>query len=486
MSTGFVDAIVGVFVPKPRRWASPGAMAVELEPNTRQTKALKILDGELVALADGLNRRLIFCMPPQEGKSERVSRRFPAWLLKHDGSLRIGLVSYEKETAVRWGRVVKRDLAHELLEVALLEDSQAAGRWETFDGGGMYCVGVGGPLTGRPVDVLIVDDPFKDRAQAESPVYRQRVWDWWESVGKLRLSPRGIVVVILTRWHEDDLAGRLLDQEPGQWRIVRIPAIAEDDDDILGRREGEEMVSAQGRAKGYFYGLKATLNPYTWLSLMQQRPSPAEGNILRRVDFRYWQRQGDLFYVDGHSFSLPDCRRFITVDLAASKRTSADWTVGSAWALSPFGELLLLDRVRARLGETEHFDLIAPLRQKWLGPADLVHVEATFHDSTFVYAAGQAGIPVAKLTADTDKITRALGAANLLKAHRAFWPPAESTPWLKEWEDELVGFPNGAPHDDQVDTFAYAGEIVLRDWTPQGAPPRTPRDQGPNFLTIPL
>jgi predicted phage terminase large subunit-like protein len=459
-------------------------MAVDLEPNTRQTPALKVLDRELVDLAELRNRRLIFCMPPQEGKSERVSRRFPAWLLDYDGSLRIGVVSYEKETAVRWGRVVKRDLQHELLGISLLEDSQAAGRWETFDGGGMYCVGVGGALTGRPIDVLIIDDPFKDRAQAESPVYRQRVWDWWENVGQTRLSPRGIVILILTRWHEDDLGGRL--EKAGGWRVVKIPAIAETDNDVLDRKEGEEMISAQGRPKGHFVKLRETLSPYTWLSLYQQRPSPAEGNILRRADFRYWHRMGELFVTDGHTFSLPDCRRFITVDLAASKRTSADWSVASAWALSPFGELLLLDRVRARLGEEDHFDLVQPLRSKWLNPADLVHVEATFHDSTFVYAAGSAGIPIAKLVADTDKITRSLAAANMLKAHRAYFPPADAVPWLKEWEDELAGFPNGAAHDDQVDTFSYAAEVALRDWVSPTAPPRRTTSEGPDFMSIPL
>lgn len=452
--------------PPPRRWPSPGAMARELDPATRQTPALQLLDRELVDCLDGDNERLMFFMPPQEGKSQRVSRRTPLWLLAHDPTLRIAIVSYELETATRWGREVKRDIEmHPELGIALRKDSQAAGRWETEQGGGLYCVGVAGALTGRPVDVLIIDDPLKDRAAAESKVMRDRCWDFWENVAKVRLSSRGRVVLILTRWHNDDLAGRLERNEPGEWRIVRVPAIAEDGSDALGREPGEELVSAQNRKPGYFHKLSSSLSQYVWLSLFQQRPTAAEGGIFKRGDWRFWQpgADGKVLVVDGHPFPLIDCMRFVTIDLAASLRTSADYTVAAAWAIPPTGDLVLLDRRRARVPEMDHAEFIAPLRQRWLSPYDVVHVESRILGSTLVYALGRAGVPTAELKADSDKLTRALPYAGLVRQHRV-WLPAEAA-WLDEWLDEHADFPN-ATHDDQVDVGAYAARVAIAHWLP--------------------
>ena len=214
------------FQPKVRKWASPGAMATALDRNHRQTAMLDLIDRELVELFDGdrYDRLMVFC-PPQEGKSQKISRRTPAWLLSHDPTLRIAIVSYAANKAERWGRQIRRDiLAHPELDITLRQDSRAAGRWETEQGGQLVCVGIAGGITGEPVDVLIVDDPVEGRAEAESQTYRDRDWDWWESNGSTRLSSRARVIVMMTRWHEDDLAGRLETREPGDWRIVRIPA----------------------------------------------------------------------------------------------------------------------------------------------------------------------------------------------------------------------------------------------------------------------
>jgi hypothetical protein len=271
-AVSFASALAAQLAPT-RKWPTPGAMACDLDPGTMQTPMLDLVDRELVGLADGKVPRLMVFTAPQEGKSQRVSRRFPAWLLSQDPTLRIAIVSYDQEHATRWGRDVKRDIAtHPELGISLREDSRAAGRWETPQGGGIYCAGIAGALTGRAVDVLIVDDPVKDRQAAESATQRQAAWDWWESVAVTRLSPRGRVVLMMTRWHKDDLAGRILEQEPQLWRVVSIPAVAEDPHDPLGRRPGEELVSARGRQPGYFTGLSQRLSAYVWRSLYQQRP----------------------------------------------------------------------------------------------------------------------------------------------------------------------------------------------------------------------
>lgn len=470
------------FQPKTRKWASPGAMATALDPTHRQTAMLDLIDRELVDLLDGDNGdRLAISCPPQEGKSQKVSRRTPAWLLAHDPTLRIAIVSYAANKAERWGRQIRRDiLAHPQLGITLRQDSRAAGRWETEQGGQLVCVGMAGGITGEPVDVLIIDDPVEGRAEAESQTYRDAAWDWWESNGSTRLSSRGKVLLMMTRWHEDDLAGRLFANEPGEWRIVSIPAIASENDP-LGRAPGEELLSVQRRKPGYFRHLQLTRSAYVFNSIYQQTPTAAEGNLFKRQDFRYWHpmpadpaRHGRLsgarIDLGSRVVMLDDTWRFITVDLAASKRTSADWTVASAWAIAD-GDLILLDRGRERLEKTEHWDLVQPLQQRWA--IDTVYIEETFISSTLAIDATRAGIPVQPVTPDTDKITRALPATSRVKQHRVWFPAAAD--WLDIWCDELASFPTAA-HDDQVDTLSYAARVVSAHWVADEAPARPARD----------
>jgi predicted phage terminase large subunit-like protein len=465
------------FAPKPRRYPLPGALARALDPMTRTSPALDLIDAELSGLAEGRtdHEALAILMPPQEGKSERVSRRFPTWLLDHDPSLRIAIVSYQQDMAVRWGRVILRDIrmAGDRLSISLQRDSAAAARWDTYDGGGVYCVGIGGPLTGKPVDILIIDDPVKDRAAAESQTIRDSTWDWWESVALTRLAPGSRVVLVQTRWHEDDLAGRIAARpSPLRWHTLSIPAIARDHDP-LGRQPGEELASVRGRAEGHFARLRAGMSAYVFSGVYQQDPVAPEGNFFRRQTFRYW-RPGlawadgrERIDLEGELVTLEDSWRFITVDVAASVKTAADWTVAACWAMSMSGDLILLDRARDRIAQHDHFGLVAPLRDRW--GADVVYVERSFYASTLVDDARAAGVPVAEVRADTDKVTRAIPAAGRVHAGRV-WFPAEAA-WLDEWTDELAAFPSGA-HDDQVDTLSYAARIATAQWA---APRTSPR-----------
>ena len=170
---------------------------------------------------------------------------------------------------------------------------------------------------------------------------RENAWAWWESVALTRLAPEAKVVLIQTRWHEDDLGGRIQARpSPLKWKTLKIPAIAEENDP-LGRKPGGELVSVRGRKPGYFLNLRATMGPYTFSSLYQQSPSAPEGNFFHRSAFRYWRelppwsdgrRRLDL---EGRIVTLSDCWRFGTVDVAASTKTSADFTVISMWAVAP-------------------------------------------------------------------------------------------------------------------------------------------------------
>ena len=496
------EYLARLFEPRTRRYENPGHLAARLDPKHGQTAALDAIDDALVTLIDGDEYdALAVYMAPQEGKSQKCARRLPEWLLDHDPSLRIAIVSYEMDTALRWGRDIKQDIAlHRCpgvrtdgmecreacggLHITLRHDSLAAARWETPQGGGVYCVGVGGPLTGRPVDVLIIDDPVKDRMAAESKTMRDAAWDWWESVALTRLAPGAKVILVQTRWHEDDLGGRIESRpSPLTWKVLKIPAIAGENDE-LGRRKGEEMPSVRGRARGYFHKLKATMSAYVFAGVYQQTPSAPEGNFFRRQTFRYWRHAEpwsdgrERIDLEGKPVTMVDTWRFITMDFAASTKTEADYTVASVWALTLEGDLVLLDRIRAHIPDHDHFSAVQPLMTKW--DVGQLWAEANWWSSTFVSDARNAGWSVGLLKADTDKITRAIPAAGRVHSGKVYWPAQAE--WLEEWESELLTFPK-ATHDDQVDTLSYAARIVVQEWSPGTDLPRpglSPSEQAIN------
>lgn len=469
--------LAALFEPKPRRWATPLGLARELDPGVRSSPAIDLIDQALADLMedDSPYNALEVSIAAQEGKSTLCSRRLPEWVLSHEPAAQIGIVSYQADIAVRWGREIKRDVGiYPQLGITIRQDSSAAGRWDTPDGGGVYCTGIGGPLTGRSVGrLLIIDDPCKDRAEAESATIRESTWDWYESVALTRLGPRSRVVLIMTRFHEDDLAGRIAARPgPLNWRTISIPAIAEDGD-ILGREPGTELQSVRDRGPGYFHNLRAGLSPYVFAGMYQQSPTAAEGNFFRRAAFRYWRpaptwNDGrETIDCEGRIITLADAWIFATMDVAASTKTSADYTVVSAWAMSVEGDLILLDRAREQVAEHDHFSLFEPLRHRW-GITQLF-VERGFFASTMVTDARAAGVPVAEVVADTDKVTRAIPAAGRVHAGRV-WFPAEA-PWLDIWTDELASFPRSA-HDDQVDTLSYAARVATAEWVPARTEPR--------------
>jgi hypothetical protein len=285
-----------------RRWESPLDLAEAIHPATVRTPALELINEHLVWAAATPDARLIVSIPPQEGKSQLCSRVFPLWLLDRDHGTRIVLASYESGVARRLSRMARDDLTANVgaLRMTVRDDVAAQAEWQVVNPdpdddreGGVYAVGVGGALTSRPADVLIVDDPVKGREQADSPTFRERAWDWWTDTAATRLTPGAPVIIVLTRWHQDDLAGRLLNDdtalptEQRQWRVLRIPAQAERPNveqgigpDPLGREPGEFMVSARGRTVEQWEAIRRR-SARTWAALYQGRPAPAEGGVFQ-------------------------------------------------------------------------------------------------------------------------------------------------------------------------------------------------------------
>lgn len=466
----------------------PGDFAVALQPQvTKQTPALQAIDRELRKVATGELNRLMLFVPPQEGKSTRTACWYPFWRIVSDPTLRIAIVSYSQGKAARWGKWIRRMIeAHPEFGVELVQGSRAADRFETTAGGKILSVGIEGGITGESVDELIIDDPVRGRAEAESPTYREAAWEWWESNAMTRASSRFKVILMMTRWHADDLAGRLLKEEPGDWSVLRIPALREDADQIARGHDGEsvysgegELISVQERAPGWFRKLKDLRSQYVWLSVYAQSPVAAEGNLFRKEDFRYWFRlrpqKGVHDSLSGYRIALDsfsgevvwpgNMTRFLTMDLAASVKTSADWTVAIAWAVNADGKLFLLDLARKRVQEGEHFGVLRSLATTW--NIRTAYVERGFIGTTLVIDATKAGYSIKPVSPDKDKITRALPAADKLRRGEFFVP--QGPEWLGDYLAEMAEFPQGS-HDDMVDCTSYAVRVLNADWLAPAAP----------------
>lgn len=464
---------------------SPASMARALDPLYQIAPHVELLDRHLVALCRGDIDRLMVVEPPRHGKSELTTGRTPAWFLRQHPERRVVAAGYGDEFIRDFGRA-SRDLITQnktYFGLSVRSDTKAANRWNLVGHkGGMYTVGVGGQLTGRGANLLIVDDPVKDWEEANSAVYRERIWNWWTSTARTRLQGRrSAAIVIQTRWHHDDLAGRLLATQRHRWVVLHLRAVAIADEtlasvtnadpDVLVRWKGDGPAAWERKAgealwpqgpDGYdtewMAQTREEVGPYVWEALYQGNPTPAEGGLFRGSDFRYWYRrqsvEGELWDVGGTMVRRRDCWLFATVDLAASTRTGADFTVMAVWAVTPAGDLLLVDRYRGRIGEDAHWGAMQALHARWRFA--FAGVEKGFIGSTLVYEAGRAGLPFRALSADKDKVTRALPATARLAAGRVWWPDPTTHPWVRtEWEPELLAFDKGT-HDDQVDTLSYA------------------------------
>lgn len=290
-------------------YATPGALAAALDTSTVQTPALRLID-RLVADTIAHGGRLIITVPPQEGKSTRVAVWAPVWALVRDPDTRVVVASYA-ESLARRNAMAARQLIREYgtgatdpttglptqdrLGIGLRDGERLATAWRLAGHqGGYYATGVGGSLTGRAADLLIIDDPVKNMTDADSAREREKVWEWWTSVAVTRLAPGAGVIIIMTRWHEDDLAGRLITQDSGRetpiWRIVNIPAIAEDGiADALGRKPGEALVSARGRSVEDWDLIRSAVGDRTWSALYQGQPTPSDGGLFSREDIDRWR-----------------------------------------------------------------------------------------------------------------------------------------------------------------------------------------------------
>jgi len=422
----------------------------------------------------GETTRLMVSLPPRHGKSELVSRRLPAYLLGKDPGVSIIACSYSADLASMMNRDVQRIIdsreytrvfpgtslsganVRTVAQGSYLRNSDI---FEIVGSRGIYrSAGVGGGITGMGADVGIIDDPVKNQEEANSPTYREKIWEWYTTTFYTRLEKNARVLVTMTRWHEDDLAGRLIeaakDENSDQWEIIRFPAIAEPGNPIDPRPEGAPLWPEKYSIER-LNQMKATLGAYPWAALYQQAPAPAGGGLFKREWFKYFDVDGAdyILHSSRGDLRIPsyDCTVFQTCDPAGSTKTSADYFALGTWAVTPTQDTLLLDVIHRRLEGPDQPALFLDAFQQW--KPSVQGVEARNTGLTLFQQLKRDGLPVVELKPDSDKFTRALPMAARYESgcvyHRA------GAQWLVDYELELVGFP-GAAHDDQVDMAAYA------------------------------
>jgi predicted phage terminase large subunit-like protein len=419
-------------------------------------------------------------VPPQHGKTETIMHGV-AWTLLRDPHITFAYASYaarfaESKSKIGRGYVLKSG-------IALRDDSASAHEWRTVAGGGMIATGIGGPLTGHGVQRLVIDDPHKNRAEAESLVMRDNVFDWCTSTAFTRLHPSASVFVVHTRWHEDDLIGRLSGGRYAErlrelgiaFEVVNLPAIA--DREGLGRSVGDALWPAR-RPLDFLHrqrALQGGENGYDWLSLYQGRPRPPGGAVFHDVHF--YDHAPDTYRIG------------IGFDMAYTVKTRADYSCAVVLAESD-GRYFVLDVRRMQCEAPRFAAELKQLKARYPG-ARMMMYGSTTELGAIDLLANESGLPATGQLARADKFVRAQPLAAAWNSGRVFVP--HESPWLNSYVSEMASF-TGAddPHDDQVDASAAAYDLLSAgagaepprafpsafDPAPPGSP-TPPRGKGP-------
>lgn len=474
MTATWVDDLERELLPDEhaQQWTTPGKMAQHFDDRTVQTPALDLIDEFLVDLATTPDGRGILIMPPQEGKSQRGSRWFPTWMLKRNPDLRIAMTSAEHKLARRFGRQVRDTVREhsEPLGLTISSDLSGQAEWQLagYDGG-VYAVGIGGGLTGRPADVLVIDDPIKNRKQADSDDYRDMVWEWWTDVASTRLAPGAPVLLILTRWHHDDLAGRLLAAEDGhRWKVLRIPAQADHDPekgetDPLGREPGEFLESARGRTTEQWEAIKVNAGSRTWSAMYQGKPSPESGGMFPRDRWQQYDTPQWVVRDDGSRWVTSYDEILASWDLTFKDTAGTDMVVGQVW-MRRGADAFLLDQVRRRMDFPATCQAFRHLSAKW--PQAVVKLVEDKANGPAVIASLNRTVPgIIPEEPDGSKTARAAAVSPLQESGNVWLPApelerdeaAQESPyaWVGDYIEEHAAFPFGQ-HDDQVDGTSQA------------------------------
>jgi len=394
-------------------------------------------------LATGEINRLIINMPPRHTKSEFASYLLPAWMVGRDPKLKIIQATHTAELAIRFGRKAKNLIDSEnyrkIFKTALQEDSKAAGRWETSAGGEYFAAGVGGAITGRGADLLIIDDPHSEQ-DAMSKVSLERAYEWYTSGPRQRLQPGGKIILVMTRWSTKDLTGALVanqkEAKSDQWHVVEFPAIMDNGPVWPEYWKLDELEK-----------VKAALPVTKWNAQWMQQPTSEEGAILKR---EWWQEyEGE---------DIPQIYHVIqSYDTAFLKKETADYSAITTWGVwypseDSGANLILLDAIKGRY-EFPELRRVALEQYRYWNPETVI-IEAKASGLPLTYELRKMDIPVMNFTPSkgNDKHARVNAVAPLFESGM-IWAPKQK--FAEEVIEECASFPYG-DHDDLVDSTTQA------------------------------
>ena len=426
------------------------AFTREMWPGFINGRHHKVMAKKFEEIAEGKLKRLIINMPPRHTKSEFASYLLPAWFLGRFPNKKIIQSSNTAELATGFGRKVRNLVGSEQYarifpNVALRQDSKAAGRWSTNHDGEYFAIGVGGTVTGKGADLLIIDDPHSEQeaklAQTNSEVF-DSVYEWYTSGPRQRLQPGGAIVLVMTRWSKRDLTGRIvqsaIDRDGDEWEIIDFPAILPSGKPLWPEFWSLELLNA----------LKAELPNSKWNAQYQQSPTSEEGALIKREWWKIWE--GD---------TPPRCEFIIqSWDTAFLKSERSDYSACTTWGVFYMNEnekdahIILLDAVKRRMEFPELKETAFRYYQEW--EPDAFIVEAKASGAPLIFELRAMGIPVQEFTPTrgNDKIARVNAVSDLFASGKV-WSPA--TRWAEEVIEELASFPN-SEHDDLVDSSTQA------------------------------
>ncbi len=458
--------------------------AVELDPMYRVRPHLQYLSDRLATavtdVENGQNRMLAVSMPPRSGKSTLISKYGPAWLLRRHPEWSIVTSSHDGNLVAGWATAARRIIeARPDLGIQLARDGGAGSHWNTVEGGGLFSVSVRGALTGRGARVLVIDDPVANFVDAHSLNARQTLWDWWLSVAFTRLEAPYLVLVVMTRWHEDDFVGRLFspdyEGDPSKWERISLPAISDREDDALGRPLGEPLLSplmeeTRNQALDRIEDTKRAVGTYTFSAMYQQRPAPAKGAIFDSGWWRFWTmdpdketEDGKVVYLDPSSLTRGKWLDSWDASFKSTEPGTGGWVVGQRWVRHQANRYLISQK-RGRWSFTQ---TIAQMNA-WAVPDDPVHSPCghLVHERLIEERANGAAIidvlkekisglkpinPTISKEARARAVTPECESGNVYLPH----PSDPGNEWLADFLSEMRNFPHDAS-DDQVDTLTQA------------------------------
>lgn len=465
--------------------ASPVALGARVIPNFRARPQQALISHSLVeALKNALSgngpRFLAVSYPQQQGKSTITSILAPAWWLElHSlgivpGGL-VGLMSYEDSLSQSWSIKVRRliEANPDIFYSTLRKDSKAAGYWETEQGGGIIAIGTAGSIQGRPISLLGIDDPTKNLEMALSPNHQNKIWELWTSVLFGRLQPWTVVLVTMARMASDDFIGRLADREyegdPASWKFIKIPYLADTEDDPLSRPIGQPLIRPQAdmtleQAYEEARITQESVSTYSFSALWQQDPTNPEGTIFPEDKWRYWggdsRDERDLPVILPSEFDVI----LQSWDMAFKDEKHHDWVVGQVWGAK--GEdRYLIDQVRGHWGFTETVDrvkfLAAKTRAKY-PKARAILVEDKANGTAVINILRSKVGGLIEITPEESKLSRAWSCQPLQLGGNLYLPAPSVHPWVRQFTKECLDFRgDGSGHDDQVDTMTQALNYLM-------------------------